>query len=270
MRAMLNDFKYYSDKRFSTLAGTLVYFLLMSVAPFLFWVTLLIGEVDFSNILSHEFFSAVAPVLEYMQTSASEAASGAGIILLITSLWSSTNFFYHLRRSGEIIYDSVSKKNGVSLRLTSLLAVFISVLFVALFVLVPFLSINVLQIIMPYYFAQAISIVFLAMASFFVAYLLNLFACPLRLGFDNTVAGAILTVILWILCAVGFTVYLQVANPQKLYGAVTAIIVFLLWCYLMINSLILGIIYNAKYAHLSPFYTAPTGQRARSDMARYA
>ena len=270
MRGILSEIKYYSDKRFSTLAGTLVYFLLMSVTPFLFWVTLLIGEVDFSEILSYELFSAVAPVLEYLQASAAVATSGAGIILLVTSLWSSTNFFYHLRRSGEIIYDNISKKNGVSLRLTSLLAVLISVLFVAMFVLVPFLSINFLQIIMPEYFAQAISFVFLAMAAFFVAYLLNVFACPYKLGFENTVAGAMLTVILWIICAVGFSIYLQFANPQKLYGAVTAIIVFLLWCYLMINSLILGIIYNAKYAHLSPFYTAATSQRTRTNMARYA
>ena len=270
MRGILSEIKYYSDKRFSTLAGTLVYFLLMSVTPFLFWVTLLIGEVDFSEILSYELFSAVAPVLEYLQSSAAVATSGAGIILLVTSLWSSTNFFYHLRRSGEIIYDNISKKNGVSLRLTSLLAVFISVLFVAMFVLVPFLSLNFLQIIMPEYFAQAISLVFLSMAAFFVAYLLNVFACPCKLGFENTAAGAMLTVILWIICAVGFSVYLQFANPQKLYGAVTAIIVFLLWCYLMINSLILGIIYNAKYAHLSPFYTASTSQRTRTYMARYA
>ena len=262
--------KYYADKRFSTLAGTLVYFLLMSVTPFLFWVTLLIGEVDFSEILSHELFSAVAPVIEYMQESAAVATGSAGIILLITSLWSSTNFFYHLRRSGEIIFDNTSKKNGVSLRLTSLLAVFISVLFMALFVFLPFLSINFLQIIMPECFAQVISIAFLAMATYFIAYLLNAFACPYRLGFESTAAGATLTVILWIICAVGFSVYLRFANPQKLYGAVTAIIVFLLWCYLMINSLILGIIYNARYAYLSPLYTAPARQRARTYMARHA
>lgn len=246
MRGIVEYFKYFSDKRFSTLAGTLVYFLLMSVTPFLFWLALLVGDVDFSKIMSHEMFSAVAPVLEYLQSSAKSATGSAGIILALTSLWSSTNFFYHLRRSGEIIYESRLKK-GFSLRLTSLLAVFATIVLIALSAAVPFLSYTVLLNIMPQFVAEIISLVFLTMLSFFIAYLLNMFACPYRIGFDNTVQGAVLTVILWLMCGTGFSIYLTIANPQKLYGAVAAIIVFLLWCYLMVNCLVIGIIYNAKY-----------------------
>lgn len=246
MRGLLDYYKYFSDKRFSTLAGTLVYFLLMSVTPFLFWVTLLVGDVDFSKIMSHEMFSAVAPVIEYLQTSAQSATGSAGIILAVTSLWSSTNFFYHLRRSGEIIYGSRLKR-GFSLRLTSLLAVLATIILIAFAAAIPFLSLAVLNNIMPSFVAETISLVFITMIAFFVAYLLNTFACPYRIGFDNTVQGVVLTIILWLLCAAGFSVYLRVANPQKLYGAVAAIIVFLLWCYLMVNCLVIGIIYNAKH-----------------------
>lgn len=246
MRAIFEQIKYFSDKRFSTLAGTLVYFLLMSVTPFLFWLALLVGNVDFSHIISHEFFTAVAPVLQYLQTSAAGAASSAGIILVLTSLWSSTNFFYHLRRSGEIIYDSRINRGGFSLRLSSLLAVFSTIIMVALAAAVPFLSYNVLQNIMPDFVAQCISLVFVTMLAFFVAYFLNVFACPYKLGFDNTMPGVMLTVTLWLLCAVGFSIYLTFANPQKLYGAIAAVIVFLFWCYLMVNSLVIGIIYNGK------------------------
>ena len=63
MRSVFEHYRYFSDKRFSTLAGTLVYFLLMSVTPFLFWLALIVGEVDFSRIMSNELFEAVAPVL---------------------------------------------------------------------------------------------------------------------------------------------------------------------------------------------------------------
>lgn len=246
MRAILEQIKYFSDKRFSTLAGTLVYFLLMSVTPFLFWLALLVGDVDFGNIISHEFFAGVAPVLEYLQTSAAGAAGSAGVILVLTSLWSSTNFFYHLRRSGEIIYESRINRGGFSLRFSSLLAVFLTIILVAIAAAVPFLSYNVLQIIMPDFVAQCISLVFVTMLAFFVAYFLNVFACPYKLGFENTMPGVMLTVILWLLCAVGFSVYLVFANPQKLYGAIAAVIVFLFWCYLMVNSLVIGIIYNGK------------------------
>ena len=246
MRKVVEEIKYFSDKRFSTLAGTLVYFLLMSVTPFLFWLALIVGEIDLRVFTDNEIFSAVTPVLEYLQTSAKGATGGAGVILLVTSLWSSTNFFYHLRRSGEIIYDNRLKKSGLSLRFSSLLAVFAAIILIAFAAAVPFLGLGVLTSIMPDWLAQSISIVFLTMSAFFIALLLNVFACPYNLGFENTLPGVFLTVALWLIFAVGFTVYLRFADPQRLYGAIAAVIVFLLWSYLMVNSLVIGIIYNRK------------------------
>ena len=247
MRYFTELYKYFSDKRYSTIAGTLVYFLLMSVAPFLFWLTLIVGKIDFTSFDSNRLFAAVTPVLDYLKTSAESATSSAGIVLILTSLWSSTNFFYHLRRSGEIIYDKNVKRGGLRLRLTSLLIVFGTLFLIAGAAAVPFLSYNVLNFIMPSALADVISIVFISMFAVFAAYLLNLFACPYRLDFYHAMPGSLLTTALWLVCAAGFTVYLQFANPQKLYGAIAAIIVFLLWCYIMINSLVLGIIYNSKY-----------------------
>lgn len=247
MRRVIDGYRYFADRRFSTLAGTLVYFLLMSVTPFLFWLAILVGEVDFSRLTSNEFFSAVAPILTYLQEAAQEATGSAGVILLTTSLWSSTNFFYHLRRSGEIIYGSRFVKGGFSLRISALFAVLLTILLVAFVAAVPFLSLTVLSEIMPLFVAQIISVAFLTMAAFFIAYLLNVFACPYKLDFDTAINGVLLTVILWILCAAGFTVYLRFANPQKLYGAIAAVIVFLLWCYIMVNSLVVGMIYTSRF-----------------------
>lgn len=247
MRYFADLYKYFSDKRYSTIAGTLVYFLVMSVAPFLFWLTLIVGKADFSIFTSNELFAAVTPVLEYLKTAAEGATSGAGIVFIVTSLWSSTNFFYHLRRSGEIIYDKKVRKGGLKLRLTSVLIVFATLLLAAGAAAVPFLSYSVLDFIMPTAVANTISIVFLSMFAVFVAYLLNLFACPYKLDFYSAMPGSLLTTALWLLGAAGFTVYLRFANPQRLYGAIAAIIVFLLWCYVMINCLVIGIIYNSRY-----------------------
>lgn len=247
MRNFAELYKYFSDKRFSTISGTLVYFLLMSVAPFLFWLTLLIGSVDLTSLTSIGLFSAIEPVLGYLSSAASGAARGAGAVFLATSLWSSTNFFYHLRRSGEIIYGEKVYKGGLKLRLTSLLLVFATLFFVAAAATVPFLSYGVLDYIMPSAVADVISIVFLSMFAVLVAFLLNLFACPYKLGFDSAMPGSLLTTALWLLGATGFTFYLKFANPQRLYGAIAAVIVFLLWCYVMINALVLGIIYNSRY-----------------------
>ncbi len=126
MRKIIEIFKYYSDRRFSTIAGTLVYFLLMSITPFILWLTLILGNVDinFERILSHELFESISPLLRYLKEAAESAAKGAGIILLATTLYSSTNFFYHLRRSGEIIYNSFVKLYAVLYSGYNLLYVF--------------------------------------------------------------------------------------------------------------------------------------------------
>lgn len=268
MGTMHSELKYYSDKRFTTLSGTLVYFLLMSVTPFLFWLALIVGEVDLSNYLPETFFQAIQPVITALQEAAQAATGSATIILLLTSLWSSTNFFYHLRRSGEIIFAPDIKVSAIRLRLSSLFAVFAILLIAALAAVTPFVGINVLENIMPRLLAEAITITFLTMFAYFASYFLNVFACPYKLSYAEASGGALLTVILWILCAIGFSIYLRFSNPQRLYGAITAVIVFLLWCYLMVNSLVIGLIYNAKYLiRQSVLDTAGASQRAGTDMA---
>lgn len=246
MRNLRRWFIYLSDKRFSTISGTLVYFMLMSFAPFLFWLTLVFGKIDLEGIISHELFAAVLPLIRYMQEAAQSATASASVVLVFTSLWSSTNFFYHLRRSGEIIYESDVKKSGLRLRLSSLLIVFLAYVLIAIAAPLPFFSYNILNIIMPRLLSETISLVFTTMIAIFVAYILNVFACPYRLDFNIAITGSFLTVALWLLCAAGFTIYLQFANLQKLYGAIAAIIVFLLWSYLMVNSLVIGMIYNGR------------------------
>lgn len=244
MRRIIAFYKIFSDKRYSTISGTLVYFLLMSIAPFLLWLTLIFGKVDLKDLVSNQLFAAVEPILTYLQQSAESAASGAGVLLLVTSLYSSTNFFYHLRRSGEIIYDYDRVKGGVRLRLSSLAIVLITVVAVAFIAALAFFGTSVLADFMPQVVVDAIILSFVTMMGVFVAVLLNMFACPYKLNFSQAISGSLLTCALWLIFAVGFTIYLRFANPTRLYGKIAAIIVFLLWSYIMISSLVVGMIYN--------------------------
>ncbi|MGN0814972.1 MAG: YihY/virulence factor BrkB family protein [Candidatus Coproplasma sp.] len=246
MHRIISFYKTFSDKRYSTIAGTLVYFLLMSIAPFLLWLTLLFGKVDLQDLTSNQLFSAVEPVLVYLQQSAESAASGAGILLLVTSLYSSTNFFYHLRRSGEIIYDYDRVKGGLRLRLSSLVIVMVTVVSVAFLAALILFGSQILGEFMPQVAVDSVLLSFITMIAVFVAVLLNMFACPYKLSFSQAISGSLLTCALWLIFAVGFTVYLQFANPTRLYGKIAAIIVFLLWCYLMISSLVVGMIFNGS------------------------
>lgn len=248
MNKIIGIFRYFSDKRFSTIAGTLVYFLLMSIAPFLLWLTLVFGNVNVERIFSHELFESARPVLHYLKASAESAAGGAGIIFLLTSLYSSTNFFYHLRRSGEIIYNSKRVKGGIKLRLASLLLIFAAITLVAVLAGFSVVATWVLEKYLPYLLAETISAVFMTAIAFAVALVLNLFACPYKIKISEALSGSLLTTALWLVFLIGFSVYMRFASPERLYGKIAAIIIFLLWCYIMMNCFVIGVIYNGMYS----------------------
>lgn len=244
MRKIIETFKLYSDKRFSTIAGTLVYFLLMSIAPFTLWLTLVFGNVNVERFLSNELFESVSPFLRTLKHSAESAASGAGLILLATSLYSSTNFFYHLRRSGEIIYDSPRVKGGLKLRIYSLLLIAAAIILVAGIAGISVVGNTLLDSFLPFYVSDIISAVFLSVLAFAAALVLNLIACPYKMKPQQAVTGSLLTAALWLVFIVGFGIYMQFATPERLYGKIASVIIFLLWCYMLMNCLVIGMIKN--------------------------
>ncbi len=247
MRKVLQLFRYFSDKRFSTIAGTLVYFLLMSIAPFILWLTLVCGNVDIERFISHELFDSVSPFLRYLKSSAESAAGGAGIIFLLTTLYSSTNFFYHLRRSGELIYNSSRVKGGLKLRLASVVLIFAAIFLFAVLGGVLVVGSRILDRLLPFYLSDLVLCTFLTASAFAVILVLNLFACPYKLKLFDAVPGSLLTTALWLVFLIGFSVYTQFANPEKLYGRIASLIIFLVWCYAMMSCFVIGIIYNGMF-----------------------
>lgn len=247
MRKILQLFRYFSDKRFSTIAGTLVYFLLMSIAPFILWLTLVCGNVDIERFISHELFDSVSPFLRYLKSSAESAAGGAGIIFLLTTLYSSTNFFYHLRRSGELIYNSSRVKGGLKLRLASVVLIFAAIFLFAVLGGVLVVGSHILDRLLPFYLSDLVLCTFLTASAFAVILVLNLFACPYKLKLFDAVPGSLLTTALWLVFLIGFSVYTQFANPEKLYGRIASLIIFLVWCYAMMSCFVIGIIYNGMF-----------------------
>ena len=85
-----------SIKKYTTVAGTLVFFLIMSIVPLSFWLTLLLGKmpIDIDKFLSLPVFEGVKDVLSYVQKEAQSATAGASIVLLVTTLYSSTTLFF--------------------------------------------------------------------------------------------------------------------------------------------------------------------------------
>lgn len=60
----------------------MAFFLVMSVVPFLFWLTLLFGKlnIDYTQLLELEIFSEVKDVFLYLRDAAQSATAGASVV----------------------------------------------------------------------------------------------------------------------------------------------------------------------------------------------
>lgn len=234
-----------ADYKYTTLAGTLVFFLIMSIVPFLFWASILFSNsgIVINEILELELFGWAKDLIAFLLNNAEGATAGAGVLFLATTLWSSTGFFYHLRRSGEIIYDCRRSHHGWKVRVSAAIITFLVLLFF-FFAGAIILSANLfLRAYSPWiYFPVVYSLVFVF--GFFAAWILNGYVCPYRVSPNETVLGSLYTAIAWFLASAAFTVYLNFSNQERLYGALSLVIIFLLWLYWMMICFTSGVIYN--------------------------
>ena len=239
-------FSYLSAKKYTTLAGTMAFFLIMSVVPFLFWLTLLFGrlKIVFSDLLSLEIFMDVKEIFDYLQESARAATASASVILLATTLYSSTTLFYHMRRSGEIIYESRRKKGGLVLRFSALVLMFIVMLMLVAGMILFLIGHRFLNEVFPSFVAQISVYVLFGVFMFALILLLNMYVSPYRIGVRGALWGSLLTLLLGGVASFGFSIYTKFSSMEKLYGAAVFLILFLLWLYVLMICFVIGIVFN--------------------------
>jgi membrane protein len=235
-------------RKYTTIAGTLVFFFIMSIVPLSFWLTLIIGKLPFDadRLLRLSVFDSVKSVFEYVQQEAASATTGASVILIVTSLYSATNLFYQMRRSGEIIYDFRKKREGLKLRISALVLLIIvmasAVAFLLIFAIGSFLFSRLLGGV----WEKLADYLLLITVAFLLVLLLNMYICPHKTKMRNFIPGTCLTVGAWVLAIVGFSVYLKVGNITRLYGALSTLIIFFLWLYILMICFVIGAIFNSE------------------------
>ena len=243
-----DKYRLLSLKKYSTLAGTLVFFLIMSIVPLTFWLTLFIGKLPISveQVFRLSIFSSVRKVFDYIRQEAENATAGVSVLLLITSLYSATTLFYQMRRSGEIIYDFHPQHQGMRLRLGALLLLVIVMSTVIIFLLVFAFGSLLFSRIFSRRWEMVSDYLLLTIVAFLLDLLLNMYICPHKAKITDFLPGTLITVGLWAVAVAGFSVYLKIGNLGRLYGALSAVIVFLLWLYVMMICFIIGVIWNSE------------------------
>ena len=246
VRGVRAAFAYLSAKKYTTLAGTMAFFLVMSVVPFLFWLTLLFGKlhIDYAAIFDFEIFADFKEIFLYFREAAESATASASVVLLVTTLYSSSNLFYHMRRSGEIIYDVTRKKAALFGRVSAGALIFIVMLLLFVGISLFLLGTALLPRILPSFAAQFAVYVLFGCVVFALLLLLNLYICPYRVRVGDVLWGSLLTLLLGGIAPFGFSIYVRFSSIGKLYGAAVFLILFLLWLYVLMTCFVIGVIFN--------------------------
>ena len=247
-RYLREKYNLLSLKKYTTIAGTLVFFLIMSIVPLSFWLTLLIGRlpIQADKVLSLPVFDSVKDMLFYVQREAQNATAGASIVLIFTTLYSSTNLFYQMRKSGELIYDYHPESQGLKLRLGALVLLIIVMATVIVFLLTFALGSFLFSRLLSKTWERIADYALLTAVAFLLVLLLNMYICPFKAKLRSFLLGTSVTVVAWAVAILGFSVYLKISNVSRLYGALSTLIVFLLWLYILMIGFIVGVILNSE------------------------
>lgn len=235
-----------TDKKYTTISGTLVYFFIMSILPFSVWLSLLFGRLmpDLSELYDLELFSEFKDLFLYVQESARGATTSISVVFLATSLYSASGLFYHMRKSGEIIYDYTRKKGGLKVRLAAVALLFLMAALLSLAVGILLFGNAILAKFLPAVLRKLILNLMLLVIAFGVLVILNLYICPYRLKLRDVALGSLISAALWFIAAYAFRIYLYFSGMTKFYGAIAVVILFLLWLYVMTVCFIVGVIFN--------------------------
>ena len=253
---LLSKASIFRQKRLSTLAGAWVYYFLISLIPLVFLLVEAFSVFDV-NILEdivsrfpEEFRLAGQAIVE----TAENASKGATIFFILTVIFSCTSLLNQMSKDGDFIYGESSKsKRGIMRRLWAFVALgALFTMFLGLAIIFAFS--NSLRQQNGFLFIKNKEIIiniilfsFVILGGYVIICVLNKYISPVKLKFKCVAVGSLLSLFIMVLGTIGFTIYLRfVANYNAFYGSLAGIVIFLLWCYIIMFGLAFGTIINMQ------------------------
>ncbi len=248
MKKLYDLYLYVREKKYTTLSGGISFFLLLNggASLFLFLIIIQLSQVNIDNIYLY-FPKEVKVFLETFISSAN-FNTGFSIFFLFTIFYSSSGLFYQLIEVGEIIYRKHRIQRGYKKRIIAWLGMVI--LFIVIIFSVLFLSVflNIFNYIQSGFIKVLVNnIVIIILPTILILYL-NYFVPPLKTKFKEIMYGVLFTTIFWIIVNYAFQIYINYFfSLNSLYGALSFLIITMLYIYVLVNGLIIGFILNFKF-----------------------
>ncbi len=242
------------EKRLTTVAGAWVYYFLISLIPlcFLLVTAFSVFKVDITHDLIMrlplEFRDAGLIII----STAENASNVATVFFVLTVIFSCTTLLNQMSKDGDFIYGERSKtKRGIMRRVFALFALtLLFFIFLGIAIIFAFgynLKLNDWSTkagsLVFTFFIFSIAILF----GYVIILILNAFICPQKISINNYLFGSFISLVIMVLGTIGFMLYLRFfAKYNIFYGSLASIIVFLLWAYILMLGLVIGVILNMK------------------------
>ena len=246
----LKDFlKTSSTKKVGTLAGSLVFFSLIGIVPITYIFSLVFSFLGaeihvVGNLFSYKEFTIIS---NYLIDTALKLGAKGNIFAFCVALYSSANIFYHLKLSGQIIYNYTAT-NNIFVRIKSIIITFISVCLIALVIVFILAVIPLYTNLLDYKISILINALIAVVFVFILAIMVNFYICPFKLRLFEVVKGGFYTTLFCFFATLLFFVFIRnFANYDEIYGQIATIIVFLSWLYLMIKGFLDGVTINVYF-----------------------
>ena len=230
-----------NDKKISTLAGSLTFFLVLNGGSFLFLYIVL------SNYLPHSFLDLFLKELKESDFKdfvkyffSYQDNLSYSLFLIGSSIFSSSSLYYHLIQISTIL--GCGKLNvSVSKRL---LAIVLTLLFLIILHVITIFSTYVMLIfknISNYILWFTLFIIFSV-----VIIVINLTALH-TIKISNVYKGAIFSIIYFIIFTFGFIIYVSTfSNFKVVYGFFSFFVILMFYLYVLAIGLIIGIDINCQ------------------------
>lgn len=266
LKLFLKDlFCRFVDDDLLALAGQLSYSLLLSFFPFIIFLSTIVGysSVSSGDVLSvlHRIMpeSAYKLVVNTVVDIVESRNSNLLSFSLVVTLWSGSSGFRAVMKGLNRAYDEEEQRPIWKIWAISIICIFAIALIIILafmfLVFGDFLGKTIIHV-----FDLSISfksfwnyfrylVMFLTTVLIFAE--LFHFTPSRRLSFMEVLPGAFFTTIGWIAASIGFSIYVNnFANYSRYYGGLGAVIVLMVWLYIVSIMILVGGEINASLAFL--------------------
>lgn len=245
-------FEIFGEKRLSTITGAWVFYFLMSVIPLAFLLATAFGLFGINVLndlvlrLPEEFRTAGQAIAE----TAENVSKGATIFFILTVIFSCTTLLNQMSKDGDFIYGVTrSIKRGFMRRIWAIVAlgalftIFLAMALIFAFRAKIFAQVSVnpsLKLVLT-----VLAFLLVILFCYTIIILLYKYISPVKQRVKELLVGGFFSLTIIVLGTLGLAIYLRfLGGYNALYGSLTSILVFLLWAYIVMLGLVIGVIVN--------------------------